>query len=83
MYYNNTFPLKFDLGSEISGYRLDKGYFLSNGGNIDYFFINGPLIPDIVSRFTDLVGKSALLPISAYGYLGSTMYYTELEKNCD
>ena len=29
------------------------------------------------------MGKSVLLPIEAYGYIGSTIYYTELKKDCD
>ena len=38
---------------------------------------------DVVERYTDLTGKSALLPRYALGYLGSSMYYPELEKDCD
>lgn len=36
-----------------------------------------------MERYTDLTGKSALLPRYALGYLGSSMYYPELEKDCD
>jgi alpha-glucosidase len=66
-YYNNTFPAHFDMGSEISGYRLNRGYYRANGGDIDYFVINGPSIREVTQRFTDLVGKSVLLPLEAYG----------------
>lgn len=38
---------------------------------------------DIVERYTDLTGKSAMLPRYALGYLGSSMYYPELEQDCD
>lgn len=57
-------------------YRVD-------GGDIDLFLITGPQVRDVVERYTDLTGKSALLPRYALGYLGSSMYYPELEKDCD
>lgn len=38
---------------------------------------------DVVERYTDLTGKSAMLPRYALGYLGSSMYYPELEQDCD
>ena len=37
----------------------------------------------VVERYTDLTGKSAMLPRYALGYLGSSMYYPELDKDCD
>ena len=59
-----------------ASYRVD-------GGDIDLFLITGPQVRDVVERYTDLTGKSALLPRYALGYLGSSMYYPELEKDCD
>lgn len=37
----------------------------------------------VIQRYTDLTGKTAMAPIQSLGYLGSTMYYAELEENCD
>ena len=37
----------------------------------------------VVERYTDLTGKSAMLPRYALGYLGSSMYYPELDNDCD
>ena len=57
--------------------------YRTDGGDIDLFLIAGPSVRQVVERYTDLTGKSALLPRYALGYLGSSMYYPELEKDCD
>lgn len=49
----------------------------------DLFLIAGPAVRQVVERYTDLTGKSAMLPRYALGYLGSSMYYPELDEDCD
>lgn len=83
MFYHNSYESVFDMGSERSGYWPRYSYFSAKDGDIDLFFINGPTVKEVVERYTDLTGKSVMLPIYALGYLGSTMYYTELPENCD
>lgn len=83
LFYHNTYECVFDMGKEKSNYWHYYSKYATDGGDIDLFLINGPTIKDIVSRYTDLTGKSALLPMYALGYLGSSMYYPELEENCD
>ncbi len=83
LFYHNTFESLFDLGCERSGYWPRYSYFCADGGDIDMFFINGPSVPAVVGRYTDLTGNSAMAPMDALGYLGSTMYYVELEEKCD
>ncbi|MCP4179413.1 MAG: DUF4968 domain-containing protein [bacterium] len=83
LFYNNTYESLFDLGCEKSGYWPRYSYFCADGGDIDLFLINGPKISNVVERYTDLTGKTAFCPMHALGYLGSTMYYVELPKNCD
>ncbi len=82
-FYNNFWNSRFNFGAEVSGYWPAYGYFETDGGDIDLFVINGPKIEDVVKRYTDLTGKSIFMPLYSLGYLGSTMYYVELEKNCD
>ena len=53
----------------------------TNGGDIDLFLIEGPAMRQVVERYTDLTGKSAMLPKYALGYLGSSMYYPELDAD--
>lgn len=83
MFYHNTYNSNFDVGSERSGYWPKYSYYSTEGGELDYFFINGPTIKEVVKRYTDLTGKSILTPKYSLGYLGSTMFYTELETRSD
>lgn len=82
-FYHTTYECDFDMGKEHSNYWKKHSRFRADGGDIDLFFIAGPSICDIIERYTDLTGKSCLLPRYALGYLGSSMYYSELEKDCD
>ena len=82
-FYHNTAECDFDTGREHSNYWPHHSRYRVDSGDIDLFFIAGPTIRQVVQRYTDLTGKSALLPKSAFGYLGSSMYYSELPKDCD
>lgn len=83
MFYHNAHDSVFDMGCERSGYWTPYSYFCADGGEIDYFFIYGPEIRDVVRRYTDLTGKTILPPRYSLGYMGSTMYYTELDRDAD
>jgi alpha-glucosidase len=79
LYYNNSYESVFDMGCEKSGYWPRYSYFCADGGDVDLFLINGPSMKKVIQRYTDLTGKTAFVPMQALGYLGSTMYYAELE----
>lgn len=83
LFYNNSADSVFDMDSEHSNYWLRYSYYQVEAGDIDLFFIGGPTIADVVHHYTDLTGKSAMMPLSSLGYMGSTMFYTELEQDCD
>ena len=82
-FYHNTYECDFDMGKEKSNYWKMHSRYRVDGGDIDLFLIAGPTVREVVERYTDLTGKSALLPRYALGYLGSSMYYPELESDCD
>lgn len=82
-FYHNTAECDFDMGREKSNYWKMHSRYRTDAGDIDLFFIAGPKIRQVVERYTDLTGKSAMLPRTALGYLGSSMYYPELDENCD
>lgn len=82
-FYHSSCECDFDMGRRKSNYWHMHSTFRANSGDIDLFFINGPEVSQVVERYTDLTGKSAMLPKAALGYLGSSMYYAELDKNCD
>ncbi|ANI96991.1 glycoside hydrolase family 31 protein [Pediococcus pentosaceus] len=83
LFYNTAHDSVFDMDCEHSNYWLRYSYFQCDGGDLDVFFIGGPTIKDVVEHYTDLTGKSAMMPMSSFGYMGSTMFYTELEKDAD
>lgn len=82
-FYHNSAECDFDMGREHSNYWHYCSKYRCDSGDIDLFFIAGPKISDVIQSYTMLTGKSALLPKYALGYLGSSMYYSELDENCD
>ena len=82
-FYHTTAECDFNMGREKRNYWHRYSSFRSDAGDIDLFLIAGPSIGEVISRYTDLTGKSILLPKAALGYLGSSMYYPELPKDCD
>ena len=83
LFYHNSYDCVFDMGQEISGYWERYCYWQADGGDIDLFLINGPRPADVVSRYTWLTGRPALPTKQSLGFCASTMYYAELEKDCD
>ena len=83
LFYHNSWPSEFDMGCERSGYWQRYSYFCADGGDIDLFFLYGPSMEHVVEGYTDLTGKTVLPPLYSLGYMGSTMFYTELEKESD
>lgn len=83
LFYHNSYDCVFDMGEEISGYWERYCYYQTDGGDIDLFLINGPQVKDVVERYTWLTGRTILPTKQSLGYCASTMYYAELEENCD
>jgi alpha-glucosidase len=82
-FYHNTHDCDFDLGREKSNYWEPHSRYRADGGDIDLFLIAGPAIRDVVQRYTELTGRPPLLPKYALGHLASSMYYAELDADCD
>ena len=83
LFYHNSYDCVFDLGQELSGYWERYCYYQTDGGDIDLFLLNGPTPADVIGRYTLLTGRSALPTKQSLGYCASTMYYAELDKDCD
>ncbi len=83
VFYHNAWDAEFDMGSEVSGYWPRYTSYCAEGGDLDVFFINGPGMAEVVRRYTDLTGKTVMPTRASLGYLGSTMYYVELDEDCD
>lgn len=64
IFFDNSSRSFFDFGKE----RKDTSSFWAHGGQMNYFFINGPTIADVVRRFSQLTGVPEMPPIWALGY---------------
>ena len=83
VFYNNFYESVFNLGREKSNYWPRYSYWQADGGEIDLFLMAGPDIPGILDDYTLLTGRPVMLPKRALGYQGSSMYYSELPRDCD
>ena len=77
VFYDNLATCVFDLGQEIDAYHGPYRYYQADDGDIDYYFIYGPSIPEVVEKFSALTGRMQLPPRWSLGYLASTMAYTD------
>jgi alpha-glucosidase len=75
--YDNLATTVFDMGREIDAFWGFYRTMQAQDGDLDYYLIYGPSIPQVIAKYARLTGKPALLPRWALGYLGSTMSYTE------
>lgn len=64
IFFDNTFRTFFDFCQE----RRNVTSFWSEGGEMNYYFIYGPKMEDVVTTYTDLTGKPELPPLWALGY---------------
>lgn len=73
----------FNMGCEKSNYWQRYSYFQAESGSIDMYLLGGNQISAVLDNYTLLTGRPLLLPKRGLGYQGSSMYYPELEKDCD
>jgi alpha-glucosidase len=64
LFLDNTYRSSFDFGKE----RGDAYSFGSEGGDLDYYYIDGPEPKRVVEQFTQLIGRTPLPPLFALGY---------------
>ena len=65
IFFDNTFRSFFDFAQE----RKKVTSFWAQGGEMNYYFIYGPQMSDVVANYTDLTGKPHQLPpLWALGY---------------
>lgn len=61
-FYHNTAECDFNMGREKRNYWHRYSSYRTDAGDIDLFLIAGPSIREIIERYTDLTGKSVMLP---------------------
>lgn len=75
IFYDNTFKSYFNFGKENDSYYT----FGSDDGNLDYYFISGSNMPEIVSAYTALTGRMPLPQKWVLGYHQSRWGYDKEE----
>lgn len=75
IFYDNTFKSYFNFGKENHQYYS----FGSDGGNLDYYFIGGDSMPDILENYTYLTGRMPLPQKWVLGYHQSRWGYDSEE----
>lgn len=64
IFSDNTFKTHYDFAVE----RKDRTSFWSDGGELNYYYIHGPQMIDVVKRYSTLTGTHAMPPMWALGY---------------
>jgi alpha-glucosidase len=81
---NNSYGILFDNSYKTHfDFRLknnDTYAFWAEGGKLDYYFINGPELKDVVKKYTNLTGKMPLPPKWSLGYHQSRYSYKTEDK---
>lgn len=76
IFVNHPERVSFEVGSEL----VKKVTFAVPGEMLDFFVINGPTMKDVLTRYTDLTGKPALLAPWTMGLWLSTSFTTNYDE---
>lgn len=79
IFVDNPHKTFFDLGSECSEYYS----FSAAKGILDYYFIYGPSIAEILSEYTSLTGRAPLPQLWTLGYHQSRWSYASATEVLD
>ena len=71
IFFDNTFRSNINLGKENPEYY----YYTAKEGNLDYYFMVGEDLRDIVGSYTYLTGTTPLPQLWALGYQQSRWGY--------
>jgi alpha-glucosidase len=64
IFFDNTFKAHFDFGAEDA----TKTSFWADGGELQYYYIHGPHMMDVVKSYHILTGTHPMPPLWALGY---------------
>ena len=71
IFFDNSYRTHFDFGASSQEYAA----FSSEGGEMNYYFFQGPSIKKILARYTDLTGHMPMPPMWALGNQQSRWSY--------
>ncbi|MVZ67109.1 DUF4968 domain-containing protein [Sphingobacterium sp. DK4209] len=64
IFFDNTFKTFFDFAAE----HHDQTSFWSEGGELQYYYIHGPKMIDVVKRYHSITGTHYMPPLWGIGY---------------
>ena len=73
---NHPEKVSFEFATE----NVTRAAFSVEGGSIDYFFIGGPTMKDVLTKYTDLSGKPGLPAPWTFGLWLSTSFTTNYDE---
>ena len=74
IFFDNTWRSSFDMGVQFR----NKYSFGAEGGDMNYYFFDGPSPKKVLEEYTELVGRTPLPPMWSIGYNQSRYsYYPE------
>ena len=76
LFLDNTWRTWFDFGRR----QADVLAIGADGGPVDYYFIHGPRIAQVVERYTQLTGRPSLPPLWSLGYQQSRYSYMSADE---
>lgn len=76
IFFDNTYKSYVNLGKESDAYY----FYGADAGNLDYYFIAGGRMPDIVTGYTYLTGTTPLPQLWTLGYHQSRWGYLSAEE---
>lgn len=71
IFFDNTFRSYFDMGKESDNYY----WFGADHGNLDYYFIGGKTMKDVIKGYTYLTGTAPMPQLWTLGYHQSRWGY--------
>ncbi len=76
VFVNHPERVEFEVATE----NVSKVAFSVAGESLDYFFIDGPSMKEVLMRYTDLTGKPGLPPQWTFGLWLSTSFTTDYDE---
>lgn len=64
LFFDNSYRSRFDFGASSQEYIA----WSAEGGEMNYYFFNGPTMKKIIGRYTELTGRMPMVPMWALGH---------------
>jgi alpha-glucosidase len=71
IFFDNSYATHFDFGATTEEYAS----FAADGGELNYYFFQGPSIKKILQRYADLTGHMPMQPLWSLGHQQSRYSY--------